>query len=1024
MWESLLRLPHGRTSVRNFIAALTAFLVVCFAYILVAAPTAHAADALWDQDESSQMWQLKYNNNSYSGPYTAVETDGLKLVTGTYYYVYAKDAKAYVIYFAPGASPPKATTATYTAYSYNGTVYSNPIDKKSITVTPMEEQPEGSLTGCSIEGIGWLVCPLTRHLAKGMDWIYGVISEFLAVQPLRSTQADPLYRTWDISRNLANIGFVIAFLIMIYGQITGGLMSNYTVKKILPRVVITAILVNASYLICSIGIDLSNILGYSVQDLLTSAQKAITEVPMKPITWENATEIILTGGTGAFATGVLGMSAFTATGGGIAAAIYLLIPALVGVIVSALVALIVLAMRQAIITILVILAPLAFAAYLLPNTEKWFQRWRETLMTMILMFPIFSVVFGGAQLAGTAIIQNAKSPAVAILGMVVIVAPLVITPMIIKFSGSLLGRIAGMVNNPSKGLIDRTRNWSKPRAEEHRDKVLARPNKGLSRFGAGRLARRMNRKEINRQQRHEGYKKEAENRAHEWEAHKMKGGPEPLRNAYNRRQERKEYGYWDATYRDAELRHKQIETHHDRRYNEAMINAPAGSVGARRYDMNIATAVDAGVAAQAKSLVDNAGEVELQETILASNALKKRATLIHEYEGRASQAKGLIEDEGKAHWEKLSLDDRTIYSRQLERQANAKNLKALQDEWESILAEASAGRTNDYQEKFGPVTAQVSDSIQKIQTANETITVEAKRKANAEFVFQTELNTKLKQDDVLLNHAAGIDPNGRTKVIAQLYKEGTNLYMQNVEAVESTFSNEGYAPEELIKVYQKGELRDGQEASEMHIHAAMRQMLSEKGNNTSVQKMSEFVGSQGMKYDAATESYTDADTGAALDADEVERRRNLQQIFVDALNKSPHAVTHVSGTDRAAMQTGTYRQSTRSAIIRDIRDGKIKTDRIGKMDIDEMLRSVQVFRDYPADLAALPDENRLNYIETINTAMDDPIIGAKLEPRHRKMLAAMKAYLDPADHRSNADKNALAGRPIPVNFDPMTLADT
>ena len=134
------------------------------------------------------------------------------------------------------------------------------------------------------------------------------------------------------------------------------------------------------------------------------------------------------------------------------------------VFLGALAAVAILAARQAIITVCIIVAPLAFVAYVLPSTEKYFEKWKDLMMTMLLMFPLFSLVFAGAQLAGLAIIQNATSIIQIIIGMAVQVAPVVITPMLIKFSGSLLGKVAGMINNPNRGLVDRTRNWSKDRA--------------------------------------------------------------------------------------------------------------------------------------------------------------------------------------------------------------------------------------------------------------------------------------------------------------------------------------------------------------------------------------------------------------------------------------------------------------------------------------------------------------------------------------------------------------------------------
>jgi uncharacterized membrane protein YhaH (DUF805 family) len=70
--------------------------------------------------------------------------------------------------------------------------------------------------------------------------------------------------------------------------------------------------------------------------------------------------------------------------------------------------LLIMAARQALIIILIIVSPLAFVCYLLPGTEKWFKKWRDSFLTMLVFFPAFAVVFGGAQLAGIIIIQNAS----------------------------------------------------------------------------------------------------------------------------------------------------------------------------------------------------------------------------------------------------------------------------------------------------------------------------------------------------------------------------------------------------------------------------------------------------------------------------------------------------------------------------------------------------------------------------------------------------------------------------------------
>ncbi|MEO7904260.1 MAG: hypothetical protein ABIR91_00535, partial [Candidatus Saccharimonadales bacterium] len=183
--------------------------------------------------------------------------------------------------------------------------------------------------------------------------------------------------------------------------------------------------------------------------------------------WESVAGFVLAGGAagGAVVTGTIlagsTMGAFTAAGVAL-----LLLPILLGAFLTVLVVLFIFAARQAIITILVIISPLALVAYLLPNTEKWFEKWRGLFTTMLVFFPAFSLVFGGAQFAGLMIITAAVSQEdinMLLLGMAVQIAPLAITPLLLRLSGSLLSKIGGIINDPSRGLKDRTKNWAKDR---------------------------------------------------------------------------------------------------------------------------------------------------------------------------------------------------------------------------------------------------------------------------------------------------------------------------------------------------------------------------------------------------------------------------------------------------------------------------------------------------------------------------------------------------------------------------------
>lgn len=482
MWDVKNYVSHRGNSMRIFfIFVLTAVTAVLSSIFLTVQPThAQAADATWVGQS------ISYDGKTFNGPVVATATDGHQLPVDSKVYSYTDATvtpqKAYLIYFAPGTDPPTAVAGSYVIYDFTPpNTYTNATSVSTINITPTAANPAAAGgSSCVVDGVGWIVCPVTNFIAKAMDWLFSILSTFLEVKPVQTNQQNSLYRAWSIMQSIANVAFVIAFLIIIYSQVTGGMMTNYGIKKLLPRLIVAAVLVNISYWICSVAVDMSNILGYSIQDIFIMIRNNLVgpaDVNQEVVGWEAVAAIVLSGGA-AVGAGALALNgAVIATGASAAAAIYLLVPVLLGVVFAAIIAVLVLSARQAIITILIILSPLAFVAFLLPNTEKMFDKWKDLFMTLLIMFPMFSIIFGGSQLAGAAIIQNADSIVVMILGMAVQIAPVVVTPLLIKLSGSLLGRIAGMVNNPQKGLLDRSRNWSKERADLHKARSLGTPAK-------------------------------------------------------------------------------------------------------------------------------------------------------------------------------------------------------------------------------------------------------------------------------------------------------------------------------------------------------------------------------------------------------------------------------------------------------------------------------------------------------------------------------------------------------------------
>lgn len=448
-------------------------------------------------NSKTAVWEngaLIYEGNSYTGQNGSFRTsDGTNppLASGSKYYQYlsSDSKKAYLLYFSATTDPPTATSAQFISYDIssnaagNGVNWSNPSTPTTVTIdtstvgntTPGGSTPGTSASSCSVENIGWIVCPVSNFLAWGMDNIFKMLEGFLEVAPISTDTNAPLYQAWNVIRNIANVAFVIAFLIIIYAQITSVGLNNYDLKKLLPRLIIAAILVNLSYFICAIAVDLSNVTGAGLEDILVSIREdSITPNTNHIDSWQSVTGYILAAGTATGAATVAIGGIVIASGASLGAALILLLPILLGLILAVLVALLVLAARQALITLLIILAPLAFVAYLLPNTEKLFERWRSIFITMLVFYPLFALIFGGSQLAAYLIIQTAHDINVILLAMFVQVAPLVLTPLLVRFSGGIIGRIAGFVNDPKKGLIDRTRTWAKQESEYMAARNMAR----------------------------------------------------------------------------------------------------------------------------------------------------------------------------------------------------------------------------------------------------------------------------------------------------------------------------------------------------------------------------------------------------------------------------------------------------------------------------------------------------------------------------------------------------------------------
>lgn len=440
---------------------LSAVTIALFASVLALSRPAAAADAERNTKNDTVIYQKHTYTRIDKASFASGEKTKSLPIAGYDGYKYEDNEGIHLILTEGDAKT--ATEGQAVSYLLRSGIY-DPSTQSSSTKVSITNAPEadGDDDGdnCKVN-VGWFVCPATQLIADRMDGVLDIIKSFLIVHTLQTdtTKNNPIYEIWQKVRDVSNVCFVLVFLLIIYAQITNQGLSNYGIKSMLPRLIIGAILVNVSYWISGALVDVSNVLGSSIQQFFTDVRHGLSSHGRlgDELSWTGVTGVVLAGG------GILGK--VVVANGGIGPSLTLLTTMLVGAIVAAIVAMVVLAMRQALITLCIIVAPLAFVAYVLPSTNKYFDKWKDLFATMLLMFPLISFIFGAAQLAGYAIIANAgDSITQIIIGLAVQVAPIAITPLIIKLSGNLLGKLAGIVNNPNRGIIDRTRNWAQERA--------------------------------------------------------------------------------------------------------------------------------------------------------------------------------------------------------------------------------------------------------------------------------------------------------------------------------------------------------------------------------------------------------------------------------------------------------------------------------------------------------------------------------------------------------------------------------
>lgn len=366
--------------------------------------------------------------------------------------------------------------------------YTNPLDNIGAN-DPEKDENEACYAGAG--AMGWLLCPAIMSLEGLMDQVYSFIEEhFLKIRSdsiFNGTgsgqfRTNGVHEAWSKLQAIANIVFIIFFIVVLFSQITGVGISNYGIKKMLPKLIVTAVLINLSYIICAVLVDLSNVLGVGLRGLLESGL---------------GIQAAQGAGAGAAVSGFLVAGSITLTSIIIAVCIN---PGLVVTLLlflgSAAIAVLflwlVLVVREVVVILGIVLSPVAFACSALPNTESLFKKWMKIMQAMLLLYPLCSLVVGGGQFAGRILASVGQSNAELgwtfnLAAMVAQVVPFFFIPSLLKGTLAGLGTLGAKLAQGQRALnantMGRIRNSDRYKDFQMRSRAGMKADGTLSKRG-------------------------------------------------------------------------------------------------------------------------------------------------------------------------------------------------------------------------------------------------------------------------------------------------------------------------------------------------------------------------------------------------------------------------------------------------------------------------------------------------------------------------------------------------------------
>lgn len=330
-------------------------------------------------------------------------------------------------------------------------------------IETIEKAEIDSQDDCVQNTLSFFICPVRDFVVDAADGLMVIVFEQLKLDPLvgpgASDSSLQIQKAFVQFRNIANSLYVIIFLVIIISNFISVGLDNYSIKKMLPRLIAAVIGTQFAFLICSILVDLSNVLLVTIPSLINTGGQNIADVLGKPL---------VSSAQGSTINSFLGT---------IAMVLLIIIVAIAAIVVS-IIGFVYLLFRKVFLIILILVSPVALAAWVLPQTQTFAKKWLDWFIKLLLMGPIIGFLLAITVFMSNILVSSGDDLLV-FAGILIPLLAIGAIPKAFKWSGDIMVKTKDAVS--SSAPAQKASSIAKNSAKE--GKLAELQGRGMTRFG-------------------------------------------------------------------------------------------------------------------------------------------------------------------------------------------------------------------------------------------------------------------------------------------------------------------------------------------------------------------------------------------------------------------------------------------------------------------------------------------------------------------------------------------------------------